>query len=121
MDTDDADFLESDIDELLFSDDYLACSPTAFGGGMRVMLCRAWYKQPFKNSKKFFKHHKTLCIAGTAFIVVTAVVIIAVAAAPVAAVAAGVASSAVSKEETCSSPKEVIFEREPVAASKEEK
>ena len=24
MDTDDADFLESDIDELLFSDDYLA-------------------------------------------------------------------------------------------------
>ena len=121
VDTDDADFLESDIDELLFSDDYLACSPTAFGGGMRVMLCRAWYKQPFKNSKKFFKHHKTLCIAGTAFIVVTAVVIIAVAAAPVAAVAAGVASSAVSKEETCSSPKEVIFEREPVAASKEEK
>ncbi|MCK4934952.1 MAG: hypothetical protein KAR79_05135 [Simkaniaceae bacterium] len=106
-DTDEESALELDIEEMFNEDDspeeiaysydmgtdYLY-SPTIFYGDMELMLCTAWYKQPFKNTKKFIKKHKTAVMIGTAVVVAAAVVICVVAASPaVVAGAAGAASS----------------------------
>ncbi len=85
--------LKSDIQELLYEDDY-SFVPAVFYNHGELIFCKSWIHKKWDQAKKFVKKHKKALIIGAAVVVAAAVVVgVVVAASTAGAVAAGAAAS----------------------------